>query len=374
MKREEGLITDRKKGRKPTLHIVASTIPRAWEKTLFEVWEKGVSVETDYDVEAVGEPPSKEACVLVEVTSPLKEPRIHKRALPEGYDSLQKYVMEICEGIHDHWVKIKKDDGTPIWDYSYHERLFAYPVYDKEGNLIKRINQIEDLMQKLKKENHITKSAQAIIWLPGSDHYAGHSPCLQRVQLRLIPEEIKDGKVVRYALNMDTTWRSRDLKNAWFENVYGFTELQKIFANQLTESLGIETRVGSYTDFSNSLHIYGRDFNPNVRIKGGEVTKFEDFINFLDSLKNTAWKDKTVRSDDPIVRYHMEEEKIALLADPDYTRKGGASAKPKILYKPDEVFGEVPHGAIINNEKFFYKDGKLVNEKGKVHTPKLMLG
>ena len=349
----------RRTGKKPTVHVVADTIPEAWEKALLAVWELGVDIETDYDVEGAGEPPSREAAVLAEVKNPLGEPRIH-RDIPEGLDSLEKYDMEVRYGIHDHWVKIEKEDGGTIWDYSYHERLFAYPTYTKDG--FQRINQVEDAIQKLLREEHITKSAQAITWLPASDHGAGHSPCLQRVLWRLIPDE--DGV---YALNMDTTWRSRDLKNAWFENVYAFTSLQKDIADELSERMNREIRLGSYIDFSDSLHIYGRDFNPNKQLADGR-SRYEHFIELIERMRREPIGARSWRSDDPMIREMMEEERIRLLADPDYTRRGGEQAKPHLIREGDAFVGvKLPDGPELD-----YRDGKLFAKDGTAHEPELM--
>ena len=349
----------RRQGKKPTVHVVADTIPEAWEKALLAVWEVGVDIETDYDVADAGEPPSREAAVLVEAKNPLGEPRIHKD-IPEGLDSLEKYDKEVRYGIHDHWVKIEKEGGGTIWDYSYHERLFAYPTYTKDGPT--RINQVEDAIQKLLREECITKSAHAITWLPASDHVAGHSPCLQRVLFRLIPDE--EGV---YCLNMDTTWRSRDLKNAWFENVFAFTSLQKDIADELAERMGREIRLGSYIDFSDSLHIYGRDFNPNKTLADGR-SRYEHFIELIERMRREPLASRTWRSDDPIVTEIMAEERLRLLADPDYTRRGGDQAKPTVVREDDRLVGvKLPDGTVLD-----YKDGKLFKQDGSPHEPELL--
>lgn len=332
---------NRNNGKKPTLHIKARTIPEAWEKALVAVWDYGVDIETDYDVKGAKEPPSREAAVLVEITEPFGEPRIH-RNIPEGLEGLQKYEMEVRYGIHDHWVKIEKEGGGTIWDYSYHERLFAYPDFDKDGTPVK-INQIEDLIQKLIRERHITKSAQAITWLPRSDHHAGHSPCLQRIDCRLIPNE--EGILT---LGMDDTWRSRDCKNAWTENVDTMTLLQKDIADELSRRLGEKVLVGNYIDFSDSLHIYGRDFNPNKILSEG-VTAYEKFLDLIEKIKREPIENRIWRSDNPMVKEIMEEEKVRLLADPDYTRKGGDKAKPNLIKKDEKILGVVlpPNGVVL---------------------------
>jgi hypothetical protein len=61
-------------------------------------------------------------------------------------------------------------------------------------------------------------------------------------------------------LNMNTMWRSRDLYKAWGDNVIAITFLQGVLARRVAEKSGRTTRVGSYADYSGSLHIYGQDF------------------------------------------------------------------------------------------------------------------
>ncbi|MCX7825027.1 MAG: hypothetical protein N2689_05670, partial [Verrucomicrobiae bacterium] len=76
-------------------------------------------------------------------------------------------------------------------------------------------------------------------------------PCLGEVQLRCTEA---DGAVW---LHMNTRWRSRDLFKAWGDNVIGLTFMQQVLARQLSQRIQRDVRVGSYTDFSFSLHVYG---------------------------------------------------------------------------------------------------------------------
>jgi len=210
------------------------------------------------------------------------------------------YIEEILQGVNDHYIW----DSDASFPYSYHDRIFHYTPfaledtihvdYDiefvdnefvkrhqklirakkirstAESNIWKlkngtefeldktisqqigieklplgiinfpRINQIEYIIQKLKK-NPYSRRAQAITWRPLIDPYHSDPPCLQRIYMR-----IKGGKLL-----MQTTWRSRDLFRAWEANVNGMIRIQK----RIAEELGVE--MGHYLDFSNSLHIYG---------------------------------------------------------------------------------------------------------------------
>ncbi|MEK7104344.1 MAG: thymidylate synthase, partial [Patescibacteria group bacterium] len=76
------------------------------------------------------------------------------------------------------------------------------------------------------------------------------SPCVL-----LFYPQLVDGK-----LHMFVVMKTNDLYNAWPENAYAFTGLQKYMADQL----GVET--GTYTHFSVSMHIY-KDMYEEVRKK-----------------------------------------------------------------------------------------------------------
>jgi thymidylate synthase (methanogen type) len=210
------------------------------------------------------------------------------------------YIEEIMDGVNDHYIW----DSGASFPYSYHDRIFNYTPFaledsihvdyelelvdnefvKKHQKLIKaekikstpesniwklkngmeleldkkisqqigvekipieiinfpRINQIEFIIQKLKKSPY-SRRAQAITWRPLVDPYHIDPPCLQRIYMR-----IKEGKLI-----MQTTWRSRDLFRAWEANVNGMIRIQKSVADKL------EVEMGHYLDFSNSLHIYG---------------------------------------------------------------------------------------------------------------------
>ncbi|TFG19499.1 MAG: hypothetical protein EU530_05955 [Promethearchaeota archaeon] len=219
------------------------------------------------------------------------------------------YIEEVLDGINDHYIT----QSAKSFPYSYHDRIYSYapfaledsllkeysvPLYENEeianheklkyketvkeinGNLVwklqdgieivldkeisetygikklplsilnfPKVNQIELLIQKLQK-NPYTRRAQAITWRPYSDIITDDPPCLQRLYFR-----VKNGKLL-----LQTTWRSRDLFKAWEANVNAMIRIQKYVADQL----GLE--IGEYIDFSNSLHIYGRDIKDVTKL------------------------------------------------------------------------------------------------------------
>jgi thymidylate synthase (methanogen type) len=225
------------------------------------------------------------------------------------------YIEEVLDGINDHYIT----ESAKSFPYSYHDRIYSYTPFALEDSLLKeysvplrkneeittheklrykesvkesngnlvwtlknginivldkemsetygletlplsvlnlpRINQIELVIEKLKKSPN-TRRAQAITWRPYSDIISKDPPCLQRLHFR-----VKNDKLI-----LQTTWRSRDLYKAWEANVNAMIRIQK----HVADKLGLE--VGEYIDFSNSLHIYGKDI--------------EDVKKLLENLKN----------------------------------------------------------------------------------------
>lgn len=236
-----------------SIHIVEQSLPLAWEKAVLACWEQGESFPTEYD--RAGDPNSRDVSALIHVTKPFDEPRIH-RAFPGGLDDLEKYRAEVLYGVHDHWI----DPAAGKWEYTYHERLFAYQV--PGGGLY---DQIEAVVRKLK-EVPFTRRAQAVTWQVWNDMTIDDPTCLQRLWFR-----ISQGK-----LHMNIHIRSNDAFKAAFMNMYAFTELQREVARQI----GVEP--GEYMHIADSLHIYG--------------SYFEEFEGFLKTVSSRSAEDRVYTS------------------------------------------------------------------------------
>ncbi|HOK96297.1 MAG TPA: thymidylate synthase [Anaerohalosphaeraceae bacterium] len=287
-----------KPGEVPTLYITAECLPEAWEKTVIAVWEQGLTIKTQYD--KPGDPPSKDATVMIAVADPFKEPRIHKN-FPGGPEELEAYRQEVVDGIHDHWI----DPAAGKWTYTYHERLAAYsPVSDLRAPHSKRpfapVNQIQYIIDALAACTH-TRRAQAVTWMPTCDPKTDDPPCLQRIWCRLT--EADEG----FVLNMNTHWRSRDLYKAWFMNAYALTDLQRLIAGRIAEKIGKSVRVGRYVDISDSLHIYGAYF-PNAQIE-------------VEKMKSTPFTMRAWDSSHPAFEMMTQEARCKLAQDPDWYAK-----------------------------------------------------
>ena len=247
-------------GNIPVLLVEGRTLPEVWERSVIEVWEKGIAIKTEYD--KAGDPPSKDCTMVMVIHEPMSEPRIHK-AFPGGLENLEIYKEEVLDGIHDHWIN--PDEGK--WTYTYHKRLFEYEV---EGKVIDQINYI---ITKLSSAGH-SRRAQAITWNVLEDPPTDDPPCLQRLWCRMF----KDDKG-RSVLNMNTHWRSRDSFKASFMNIFALTELQNLIAKRISEKKREEVLVGRYVDIADSYHIYG--------------AYYKDFKMFLETVKNRSFEERT---------------------------------------------------------------------------------
>jgi len=283
----------------PVISVTAGCLPEAWEKAVLAVWKNGLDIKTQYD--KAEDPPSRDATVVITVTNPFAEPRIHKN-FPGGPAELEAYRQEVVEGIHDHWI----DPAAGKWTYTYHERLFAYcPVEDirhpDSPKPFRKIDQIQYIIDYLASVSH-TRRAQAITWMPTADPPTDDPPCLQRIWCRLV-----SGADEQLSLNMNTHWRSRDLYKAWFMNVFALTDLQRIIADKISNKVGKPVAVGRYVDITDSLHIYGSYFN-EVAV---EVEKMQ-----ASPFTARAWE-----SSHPAFEMMTNEARENLSKDPDWYAK-----------------------------------------------------
>ncbi|MBN1342521.1 MAG: hypothetical protein JXQ73_07565, partial [Phycisphaerae bacterium] len=90
-----------------------------------------------------------------------------------------------------------------------------------------------------------TRRAQAVTWKAWEDVGIHDPACLQRLWFR-----VEAGR-----LNMVAHMRSNDAFKAAFMNMYAFTELQRMVADQ------IGVACGEYIHVADSFHIYGSYFD-----------------------------------------------------------------------------------------------------------------
>jgi thymidylate synthase len=264
-----------------TIYVEANGLAAAWEQSVLRCWHEGESFKTEYD--KAGDPESRDVTAMIHVKDPFKEPRIH-RAFPGEINDLERYRLELLEGVHDYFMDDKTN--TERWQYTYHERLFEYKITESvyaQGSTVgereykpreKVINQIDRCVELLKRNGH-TRRAQAVTWQAWKDLYVDDAACLQRTWFRVQKRE--DGKEV---LNMTVNFRSNDAYRAAYFNMYALTELQKLVADQV----GVD--VGEYVHIASSFHIYG--------------SYFDEFKGFLNMVEKREFEDRTYRTEDAL--------------------------------------------------------------------------
>jgi thymidylate synthase len=267
----------------PVLHVEADCIARAWEESLLLLYKCGCDLKTQYD--KPDDPPSKDATMLITITETLKEPMIHKD-FPGGPEDLQEYVMEVCEGIKDHLVRDTRDPGDTRWEYTYHQRLFAYQV-----PTLQPYDQIETLCVKLAKTPY-TRRAQAVTWKVWEDNDCYDPACMQSIWCRITEE---DGELF---LSMNVRFRSNDAYKAAFMNIFALVQLQQRIARRVSELSGRTVKVGRYCHLADSYHLYGSYFQ-----------EFES--RFLAALQKRTFEQRTLRYQD--WREIMESARPAIL-------------------------------------------------------------
>jgi thymidylate synthase len=268
----------------PVLSASGDSIARAWENALLALYQSGCDIKTQYD--KPGDPPSKDATMVLVVENPLAEPMIH-RDFPGGFEELEEYVMEVCEGIKDHCVRDPSDPSDTRWEYTYHQRLFGYRVPSGPS-----IDQIEGICRQLAAATH-TRRAQAITWNVWEDTTCYDPPCLQSVWCR-ISEAPDAGQL----LNMNVRFRSNDAYKAAFMNIFALVRLQSRIASRVAELSGRPVGLGRYCHVADSFHIYGS----NLR-------EFE--ARFLGAIQRRSFEERTMRYED--VREMMEQARPAIL-------------------------------------------------------------
>lgn len=315
----------------PVLQARGRSLAEAWENSMLELYKNGGRALTEYDTPE--DQRSIDATMGIVVEDPSSEPFIHK-GFPGGLEDLEEYRQEGMDGIKDHWVRDLHNPLDDKWEYTYHQRLRAFPVPlgksleiranlplvakeimakkgtrvlleqpwvkverlpVKEYQLIPKegkegeydsivvgekmqdtilIDQIAAMISALSANPH-TRRAQAITWQPWEDLTSYDPACLQSVWMRALPG--KDGKL---RLNTDVRFRSRDAYDAAFMNMFFLINQSASVAEQIAQKRGEEVLVGRYFDLSDAYHIYGR-----------RLDHFRE--NFMKQVEQRSFKDRT---------------------------------------------------------------------------------
>ena len=313
------LISPAQNGNIPVIAASGGSLAEAWENAMIGLYSYGCEIRTQYDAKDVAgnytDPPSKDCSVLISIEDPASDPMIHMGGIPGGFEDLEEYVQEVRDGIKDHWIRNPMDPEDTRWQYTYHERLFAYRVplnqydqilcslsdeekqkfFEKEtahflldhdyvsliqqdvqgtSQQVVEINQIEYVIDKLSKQP-FTRQAQAITWQPFMDTDIYDPACLQSMWFRILADE--NGEPT---LNMNIRFRSRDAYDASFMNCFAFIHIMEMVADEVGKRTGQKVKIGRYIDESDSFHIYGK-----------RIADFE--TRFLNNLVNRDFAGRT---------------------------------------------------------------------------------
>ncbi len=277
----------------PILHVEGASLAEAYERALIALYEKGVSIQTQYDRD--GDPASIDATMNITVHNPFSDPMIHK-AFPGGIEELREYVIELLGG-KDHWVKNMDDESDTRWEYTYHQRLADWGTWKestdastpgRKGAPGTGIDQIERILCKLSKQPY-SRQAQMITWMPFMDFDVYDPPCLQSIWYRLLKDEES------WVLSTNVRFRSNDAWGASFMNMFGLTHFTRLLvADPLEKRLGAPVQIGRLNWQADSYHLYGKDQ--------------EEFAGrFWNRLEKTGFEDRVYRFFDETIQEIWEE-------------------------------------------------------------------
>ncbi len=302
--------------------ISSDNVRDAWLSAVAHVLKKGDDIKTEYDKE--GEPPSKDATVLIEIKNPMSNP-IKRRdklikitskygnafevygCIADTYliGSIQSgYIEEIMEGTNDHYIW----DSDVSFPYSYHDRIFNYTPFSLEDSVYKDYSlkfvdgQLVKKHQKLIKAQKIESNKEGTTWKLnngleldlgeeiskqiGIENLPLSTISLPRInQIEYIIQKLRESPYSRRAQAI--TWRPlidpfhedppclqriyMRIKNnkLLMQTTWRSRDLYRAWEANVNGMIRIQKSVaeelgvemGHYVDFSNSLHIYGNSIS-----------------------------------------------------------------------------------------------------------------
>lgn len=186
--------------------------------------------------------PIKDSSMMISLTGNAIKQIEAKEIHPQGEF---KNVTEYCkEYTWEYLEDYDRQDPKKRHPYLYFDRLGRYKI---EGGkfVFNQLKWMREMLTEQIKQNITSNRVQAITWYPDVDTSAVSPACLQRVQVRYIPE---------MKVDVHLTWRSRDLLHAWQSNVICMTEMLNMEVIKPNNC-----QIARIVDFSDSLHIYKTD-------------------------------------------------------------------------------------------------------------------
>jgi len=219
----------------------------AWAKAIHAVLSKGANLVIGGGDERK---PIKDSCMLISMTgNAIKQ--IEARELHPQYPfrRIEEYCNEFTRPFLEGY---RSKPVNERFSYLYFERLAQYqPTSGSDSS--DQIALLKNALADQIKEDITSNRFQAITWYVPADIQQSSPPCLQRIQIRYIPENNVD---------VHLTWRSRDLFTAWQSNIVCLIEMlnREVIKPNNCQILRI-------IDYSDSLHLYTRDIEDAKQVK-----------------------------------------------------------------------------------------------------------
>jgi thymidylate synthase (methanogen type) len=222
-------------------NVEANSIVEGWIKAVATVYHSGIDIPTEYQNNArtLVDP------LVIHINQPWHYPQICDDISPIKSNIIREYC--------DKFLKVEDTGHT----YTYPNRLFDYPIVNSDGEICgngdgEGFNQIERIIHELSR-SRISRRQMAHTWVPTSDAFMEHCPCLQDVHFSII-----DG-----ALRLVAHFRSNDMLDGSLSNNNGLHCLQRYVAN----SIGV--RCGYLEVYSEFPHIYENRLEDAKKVLAG---------------------------------------------------------------------------------------------------------
>jgi len=218
------------------IFIEAQTLPEAYHRGIMALFTDGQMADCeDWNFKDLMNYGQLECRMTLHIEEPLREPRI-SRLIICGPRELEQYRLEMLEGLLDFSVDVEIERNGRIEaleDYTYHHRM-VHPI-----------DQLAFVLGELRRTAEMS-SRRAVIGIRDNrrDSELANPACLQNIQFF-----VRGGK-----LDICVLFRSNDFAQAFFMNAFALICLQEKIAGEL----GLP--VGTYSQTSNSMHVYQKDF------------------------------------------------------------------------------------------------------------------
>lgn len=219
----------------------------AWAKAIQAVLREGAELVIGGGDERK---PIRDSCMLISMTgNAIKQIEAHELHPHYPFRRIEEYCREFTRPfLEEYRAKPEKER----FSYLYFARLARYaPLPD--ASRVDQLALVKDALAEQINDTITSNRAQAITWYVPGDLQRSSPPCLQRIQIRYVPERTVD---------VHLTWRSRDLFTAWQSNIVCLIEMlnrEVIKPNNCT--------IVRIIDYSDSLHLYSRDLEDAKRVK-----------------------------------------------------------------------------------------------------------